>query len=62
MPKLWELCHDGKLDEVRSALVRGADVNNKAPNGTTALMCAVFKGHNSIVQLLLDQRSEGQCW
>ena len=55
MTALWELCEDGKLDEVRAALARGGDVNNKGPGGQTALMWAVGKGHNSIVRLLLEQ-------
>ena len=52
---LWDLCWAGKLDEVRSALARGEDVNDKDPFGITALMCAVIWSHNSIVKLLLDQ-------
>ena len=52
---LWRLCYDGKLDEVRSALARGEDVNDKNSWGSTALMWAVRKKHNSIVKLLLDQ-------
>ena len=52
---LWKLCEDGKLDEVRSALARGEDVNDKDPGGRTALMYAVREKHNSIVKLLLDQ-------
>ena len=52
---MWELCRDGKLDEVRSALARGEDVNDKSPNGNTPLMFAVIRSHNSIVKLLLDQ-------
>ena len=55
MPPLWKLCCDGKLDEVRALLARGGDVNDKCPNGTTALMYAVDRGHNSIVKLLLEQ-------
>ena len=55
MPGLWELCRDGKLDEVRAELARGGDVNDKNANGSTALMWAVGNGHNSIVKLLLDQ-------
>ena len=55
MPRLWHLCVDGKLDEVRSALARGEDVNSKSSNGGTALMWAVKEKHNSIVKLLLDQ-------
>ena len=42
MPPLYELCFDGNLDEVRAELARGGDVNDKAPNGSTALMFAVW--------------------
>ena len=52
---LWKLCLTGKLDEVRSALARGGDVNDKNSIGSTALMFAVYRRHNSIVKLLLDQ-------
>ena len=55
MYPLWWLCEDGKLDEVRSALARGEDVNDKNSWGSTALMWAVRNKHNSIVKLLLDQ-------
>ena len=54
-PPLWELCRDGKSRQVRSALARGEDVNNKDSDGWTALMSAVRESHNSIVKLLLDQ-------
>ena len=57
MPALWELCKAGNIGEVRAALARGADVNDKDSKGTTALMCAVWNSHNSIVKLLLDQPS-----
>ena len=55
MAPLWELCKDGKLDEVRSALARGEDVNDKDCDGFTALMFAVAMMQNSIVKLLLDE-------
>ena len=55
MTALYKLCEDGKLDEVRSSLARGGDVNNKNSYGATALMIAVYNRHNSIVQLLLEQ-------
>ena len=32
-------------------LAQGEDVNNNGPFGTTALMLAVVKGHNSIVKI-----------
>ena len=55
MLRLHQLCLDGKLAEVRSSLARGEDVNSKGPSGTTALIIAVGRKHNSIVKLLLDQ-------
>ena len=55
MPALHQLCYDGKLDEVRAALARGGDVNDKDSNGQTALMWAVCYSYNSIVRLLLEQ-------
>ena len=55
MPRLYQLCQEGKLAEVRAALARGEDVNDKDWLGTTALMYAVWKKHNSIVKLLLDK-------
>ena len=55
MAALWQLCKNGKLDEVRAALARGGDVNDKDSDGWTALMWAVFREHNSIVRLLLEQ-------
>ena len=55
MTALYKLCQGGKLDEVRSVLAGGGDVNNKSNGGSTGLMLAVMTGHNSIVKLLLDQ-------
>ena len=55
MAALWDLCYNGKLDEVRAALARGGDVNDKDWVGSTALMWAVMKRHNEIVRLLLEQ-------
>ena len=55
MTALYKLCQGGKLDEVRSVLAGGGDVNNKSNGGSTGLMLAVMTGHNSIVKLLLEQ-------
>ena len=55
MPELHQLCQKGKLAEVRAALARGEDVNDKDSIGWTALMRAVWNKHNHILKLLLDQ-------
>ena len=56
MIAFWELCMDGQINQVRAEIARGGDVNDKDSTfGTTALMWAVIKGHNSIVKLLLEQ-------
>ena len=44
----------GSFFLVRAALARGEDVNGEYSN-QTGLMCAVMRGHNSIVRLLLEQ-------
>ena len=52
------LCHYamvGILDEVRRALAKGEDVNSKDENNRTGLMYAVWKNHNPVVRLLLEQ-------
>ena len=52
------LCHYamvGILDEVRSALAKGEDVNSKDEHNRTGLMYAVWKNHNPVVRLLLEQ-------
>ena len=55
MAPLWQLCRDGKLDEVRRALARGEDVNSKNERNRTGLMLAVVHKRNSVVRLLLEQ-------
>ena len=55
MSRLWQFCVDGKLAGTRLALARGEDVNDKDNFDHTALMLAIWKKHNSIVKLLLDQ-------
>ena len=50
---LVDLCEDGDLEGVKAALQRGADVNTKNEEGLTGLMWAVWKNHNSLVELLL---------
>ena len=46
MTALNELCFDGKLDEVRLALIHGVDVNDKDSIGQTSLMIAAVRGNN----------------
>ena len=54
-PKLYQLCRDGKLEEVRAALKRGDNVNSRGSLfKTTALMYAIYHNHNQVVKLLLD--------
>ena len=55
MIAFWKLCQNGEIDRVRAEIARGRDVNDKDSGGITALMNAVWKGHNSIVKLLLEQ-------
>ena len=54
-PSLPTLCQEGKLKKVRAALVRGEDVNQSASGGFTGLMVAALKGHEAVVELLLQQ-------
>ena len=57
MPRLCELSRNGNLADVKSALTRGEDINEKDSDGRTALIWAVAFEHNSVVKLLLDQRA-----
>ena len=54
MVPLWQLCWEGRLQEVRVALDSGRNVNSCKGN-TSGLMGAVGNFHNSIVSLLLEQ-------
>ena len=51
---VWQLCWEGRLDEVRAALTKGRNVNSSKGN-TTGLMGALSNHHNSTVRLLLEQ-------
>ena len=50
---LVEFCENGDLEGVKAALKNGADVNTKDEDDRTGLMRAVYKHHNSVVELLL---------
>ena len=53
-PKLYQLCFEGRLDEVRAALRRGDNVNSRGHLfKCTALMYATK--HTEVVKLLLEQ-------
>ena len=49
------LCKVGGLEEVRAALARGQEVNQTDAGGFTGLMRAAHKGHEAVVELLLQQ-------
>ena len=49
----------GHADIVKLFLARGADVNVKAANGTTALSVAQLSGNAEIVQLLKQSGAKG---
>ena len=51
MPPFWQLCEQGKLEEVKRALNNGEDVNDSGDVGVTALMSAIC--HKSVVKVLL---------
>ena len=51
---VWQLCWEGRLDEVRAALAKGRNVNSSKGN-RTGLMGALSNHHNSTVRLLLEQ-------
>ena len=55
MSSLGHMCYMGELAEVRRAIDRGEDVNDKNFSDRTGLMLAVAYKHNSIVKLLLEQ-------
>ena len=54
-PSLPTLCLNGKLEEVRAALARGEEVDQRGAGGYTGLMMAAFSGHEAVVDLLLQQ-------
>ena len=55
-PSLPRLCEEGKLEKVRAALKRGEEVNKRQrAEGYTGLILAALKGHEAVVELLLQQ-------
>ena len=50
---MFHLCADGDIENVRTALENGADVNGRGTGGCTGLMFALRNKHNSVAKLLL---------
>ena len=64
MVAMWELCSEGNVTGVRSALClavaqggREEDINSKDRDNVTGLMWALLKKHNSIASMLLQRTS-----
>lgn len=57
-PPLTVAASDGKLDEVKALLAKGANVNALSGEGATALMYAVAKAHLEVVKALLAARAD----
>ena len=55
---LHEAAKAGKMDEVKSFILQGADVNAKDGNGLTALHRAAISGHKEIVEVLLTHGAD----
>ena len=54
--EFFEMCSDGKIEELRKALARGTNPNKKLDtDGSTALHAAAVQGHLEVVALLLEQ-------
>ena len=54
--EFFEMCSEGKIEELRKALARGTNPNKKLDtDGSTALHAAAVRGHLEVVALLLQQ-------
>ena len=56
-PLLFAARH-GELDSARLLLAAGADVNDVAPEGTSALVVAAHGGHGALATFLLEQGAD----
>jgi len=61
-PKLWRRIHDpvkrGHKTALQLLLDMGADINERTPGGTTALLEAVDKNHLSCVKMLIERGAD----
>lgn len=55
---LLQVAADGDIDQVKSLLSQGADVNTEDEKGQTALHLAVREGHLALAELLLSKGAE----
>lgn len=56
MKKEWETAiRSGDLEQVRSLIEAGIDIDSRDRHGQTALMVASARGHAEIVRLLLER-------
>jgi len=54
---LLDAAHDGKLDDLKSALAKGANINSQESNsGSTALFYAAYNNDSKMVTFLLQQK------
>lgn len=53
-PSLSELCMNGNVAGLRSAIEGGADVNSRSPEGKTPLMLALWNHQNAVVNMLTE--------
>ena len=60
--RLWHAAADGNLEEVKSEVKHGANVNFRGPGGFAPLNAAARNGHFEVVQYLVDHGAEiDQC-
>ncbi len=55
---LLQAAADGNIEQVKSLLSKGAEVNAKDEKGQTPLHLAARQGHTAIVEMLLDKGAE----
>lgn len=59
MQKEWETAiRHGDLDQVRTLMAAGMDINSKDRYGQTGLMVASIRGHTEVVRSLIDHGAE----